>query len=84
VGVTTDDTGEVGPASPKTITTVLREARSLSRRATKLTGTAQAVDDPTTQQLVAQACTTLDQLVHHLMTLERHAHQHQKAAARRR
>ncbi len=82
--MTDDDTGQAEPASAKTITILLREARSLSRRADKLSGTAQAVDDPTTQQLAAQACTTLDQLVHHLMTLERHAQQRQKSAARRR
>jgi len=82
--MTDDDTGQAEPASAKTITILLREARSLSRRADKLSGTAQAVNDPTTQQLAAQACTTLDQLVHHLMTLERHAQQRQKSAARRR
>ena len=46
---------------------MLREARSLSRRADKLSGTAAAVDDPTTQQLAAEACTSMEQLVHHLM-----------------
>jgi len=68
----------------ETGTALLREARSLSRRADKLSGTARTVDDPTTQQLTAQACTTTDQLVHHLMTLERHAQQGEKSAARRR
>ncbi len=82
--MTDDNTGQPEPASAKTITALLREARSLSRRADKLSGTAKAVDDPTTQQLTAQACTTMDQLVHHLMTLERHAQQGEKSAARRR
>jgi len=82
--MTDDDTGRPEPASAKTITALLREARSLSRRADKLSGTVRTVDDPTTQQLTAQACTTTDQLVHHLMTLERHAQQGEKSAARRR
>ena len=82
--MTDDDMGQAEPASAKAITALLREARSLSRRADRLSGTAQAVDDPTTQQLTAQACTTLDQLVHHLMTLERHAQQRQKSAVRHR
>jgi hypothetical protein len=46
------------------ITALLREARSLSRRADKLSGTAMAVDDPTIQQLAAEACTSMEQLVH--------------------
>ena len=72
------------PPSAKAITALLREARSLSRRADKLNGTAAAVDDPTTQQLVAEACTSTEQLVHHLMLLERQAQRGQKSAARRR
>ena len=43
-----------------------------------------AVDDPTTQQLVAEACTSTEQLVHHLMLLERQAQRGEKSAARRR
>ncbi len=82
--MTDDDTGQAQPASAKTITTLLREARSLSRRADKLSSTAGTVDDPTTQQLTAQTCATVDHLVHHLMTLERHARQSQKPAAQRR
>src|SRR3546814_10419522 len=50
---------------------LLREARSLSRRADKLGGTAATVDDTTTQQLAAAACTSMEQLVHHLTVLER-------------
>jgi hypothetical protein len=80
--MTDDDPGTAEPASAKKITALLREARSLSRRADKLRSTAHAVDDPGTQQLTAQACTTLDQLVDHLMTLQRHAQQRQKAAVR--
>ena len=53
------------------MTALLREARSLSRRADKLGRTAATVDDTTTQQLAAAACTSMEQLVHHLMVLER-------------
>ena len=53
------------PGSAKAITALVREARSLSRRADTLGGTAAAVDDPTTQQLAAAACTSIEQLVHH-------------------
>lgn len=63
---------------------MLREARSLSRRADKLSRTATAGLDPTTQQLVAQACTNMEQLVYHLMTLERRAQQSEKLAGQRR
>jgi len=82
--MTNDDPDQPEPASAKTITALLREARSPSRRADKLSRTATAVDDPTTQQLAAQACTNMEQLVHHLMTLERHAQQSEKSAARHR
>src|SRR5664280_986161 len=68
-----DDVDRPEPPSAKAITAMLREARSLSRRANKLNGTAAAVEDATTQQLAAQACTSMEQLVHHLMLLERQA-----------
>ena len=54
------------------VTAMVREARSLSRRADTLGGTAAAVEDPTTQQLAAAAC--IEQLVHHLRVLERQLH----------
>jgi len=69
-----------GPASAKEITALLREARSLSRRADKLSGGAAAVDDPRTQHLCAEACTSMDNLVHHLMLLERQQQRHENAA----
>jgi hypothetical protein len=82
--MTDDDADRPEPPSAKAITALLREARSLSRRADKLNGTAAAVDDPMTQQLAVQACTSMEQLVHHLMVLERQAQRGAKAAARRR
>ena len=60
----TDDADRPEPPSAKAITALLREARSLSRRADKLRGTTAAVDDSTTQQLAAEACTSMEQLVH--------------------
>jgi DNA-binding ferritin-like protein len=80
----TDDNADwPEPPSAKAITALLREARSLSRRADKLSGTAAAVDDPTTQQLAAKACSSMEQLVHHLMLLERQVQRGEKAAGRR-
>jgi hypothetical protein len=83
-GVTDDDEDRPEPPSAKVVTALLREARSLSRRADKLSSTAAGVDDPTTQHLVAEACTSMEQLVHHLMLLERQAQRGEKSAARRR
>jgi len=40
------------------------------------------VDDTTTQQLAAAACTSMEQLVHHLTVLERQLQRHEKAAIR--
>jgi DNA-binding ferritin-like protein len=79
-----DDVDRPEPPSAKAVTAMLREARSLSRRADKLNSTAAAVDDPTTQQLAAEACTSMEQLVHHLMLLERQAQRGEKTATRRR
>jgi DNA-binding ferritin-like protein len=79
-----DDEDLSEPPSAKAVTALLREARSLSRRADKLNGTAAAVDDLTTQQLATEACTSMEQLVHHLMLLERQAQRGEKSATRRR
>jgi hypothetical protein len=77
------DMGSSDPPSARAITALLREARSLSRRADKLGGTAAALDDPTTLQLAAAACTSMEQLVHHLTVLERQLQRREKAAVRR-
>jgi hypothetical protein len=79
-----DEVDRPGPVSAKAVTAMLREARSLSRRADKLNGTAAAVDDPMTRQLAAEACTSMEQLVHHLTVLERQAQRGEKSADRRR
>jgi hypothetical protein len=59
-GMGDDEVDRPEPLSAKAITALLREAGSLSRRADKLGGSAAAVDDPTTQQLTAQACTSME------------------------
>jgi hypothetical protein len=53
------------------VAALLREARSLSRRADKLATATAPVSDPTTEQLSAQVCAATEQLVHHFMLLER-------------
>jgi len=70
-----------GPASAKQITALLREARSLSRRA--VNDGAAAADDARTLHLCAEACASMDNLVHQLMLLERQQQRHEKAAIRR-
>jgi hypothetical protein len=82
-GMADSDMDSPDPPSAKAITALLREARSLSRRADKLGGTAAAVDDPTTQQLAAAARTSMEQLVHHLTVLGRLLQRRDKAAIRR-
>jgi len=79
-----EDADQPEPPSAKAITALLREARSLSRRADKLGGRAATVEDPRTQQLAAEACTSMEQLVHHLTVLECQAQRGEKSAARRR
>ena len=81
--MTDDDADRPEPVSAKAVTALLREARSLSRRADKLAATAATVDDPTTGHLTAQACTSTEQLVHHLMLLERQVQRGEQAAGRR-
>jgi hypothetical protein len=70
-GVTEDDVDRPEPVSAKAVTALLREARSLSRRADKLGGAAAAVDGPTTGQARDRGVHSMEQLVHHLMVLER-------------
>lgn len=82
--MTDDGEDRQAPPSAKAVTALLREARSLSRRADKLSTASASVEDPTTHQLAAQACTSMEQLVHHLMLLERQAQRGEQSAARRR
>lgn len=82
-GVTDDDEDRPEPPPAKVVTSLLREARSLARRADKLSSTAAGVDDPTTQHLTAEACTSMEHLVHHLMVLERQVMRAQTSPSRR-
>jgi hypothetical protein len=70
--------------SAKVITMLLREARSLSRRADKLGRTASTMNDSTTQQFAQAACTSIEQLVRHLTVLQRQLQQQEKEAIRKR
>ena len=56
----------------------------MSRRADKLGGSAAEVDDLATQQLAAEACTKVEQLVRHLTVLERQLRRREQEAVRRR
>ena len=78
--MTDDDTDQVDPPSAKVVTALLREARSVSRRADKLGADVAAVQEPTIQQLAAQASGSIEQLVHHLMLLDQQAQRTRRAA----
>ncbi len=64
VVMTEDGRDRTYPPSPKVVAALLREARSVSRRAAKLGADVAAVQDPTIQELAAQASNNIDQLVH--------------------
>jgi hypothetical protein len=51
--MTDDGMDQVDPPSAKVVAALLREARSVSRRADKLAADVAAVQDPTIQQLAA-------------------------------
>jgi hypothetical protein len=88
---TAERRSRVGPAAGSTCSWAKWRCRSqcrrliasLSRRADKLGGVAATVDDPTTQQLATAASTSMEQLVHHLMVLERRLQRGEEAAGRR-
>ena len=71
------------PPSAKMLAALLRDARSLSRRADKLDDDAAAVADSMTRQLATEARTSIDSLVRHLMVLERRQHHRENEATRR-
>ena len=83
VAVTEDDMDQTDPPSPKVVATLLREARSVSRRADKLGADVAAVQDPTIQQLAAQASSSIDQLVHQLMRLDQQVQRTRRGAGHR-
>jgi hypothetical protein len=61
---------------------LLREARSLLRRADKVVAAAGAIDDPATHQLAAQASKAVERLTDHLVQLERLHHRRAKEGPR--
>ena len=78
----TDD-GAPGPISTKVLAGLLRDARSLLRRADKLTHSLSGVDDATTQALSDEVRDSVDRLVHRLATVEREQQQRERQAVRR-
>jgi hypothetical protein len=84
VVMTDDGMDQMDPPSSKVVAALLREARSVSRRADKLgADVAAAVQDPTIQELAAQASSSIDQLVHQLMRLDQQAQRTRRAAGHR-
>ena len=83
VVMTDEGMDQLDPPSPKLVAALLREARSVSRRADKLGADLAAMQDPTIQQLAAQASSSIDQLVHQLMRLDQQAQRIRRAAGHR-
>ena len=83
VVMTEDGMDQTYPPSPKVVAALLREARSVSRRADKLGADVAAVQDPTIQQLAAQASSSIDQLVHQLMRLDQQVQRTRRGAGHR-
>ena len=69
--------------SAKEVSALLRDARSLLRRADKLFAAATAVEDPATTGLVTEARRAVEQLVHHLTRLEQQRQRRARDAVRR-
>jgi len=83
VVMTEDGMDQTDPPSPKVVAALLRDARSVSRRADKLGADVAAMQDPTIQELAAQASSSIDQLVHQLMRLDQQAQRTRRAAGHR-
>jgi ElaB/YqjD/DUF883 family membrane-anchored ribosome-binding protein len=65
----------------KAVAALLRDARSLLRRTDKLAQAADAVADPETTRLAAQARQAIEQLVHRVGQLERQRQRQARPAA---
>lgn len=78
--MTLDPTGD---RSARVTSALLRDARSLLRRADKLFVASAAVEDPATTGLATEARTAVEQLVHHLTRLEQQAQRRARNAGRR-
>lgn len=69
---------------PSKVTAALvREARSLQRRADKLASAVRAADDDTTTRLAGEALHAVEQLVHHLTRLQQTQQRRAREAIRR-
>jgi hypothetical protein len=78
---TLDPTGD---RSAREMSALLREARSLLRRADKLFAGVAAVDDAVTTGLATEARRAVEQLVHELARLEQRRERRARDAVRRR
>ncbi len=67
----------------KAVAALLRDARSLLRRTDKLAQAADAVADPETTRLAAEARQIIEQLVHHVGYLEEQHKRQARDASRR-
>ena len=75
---------QTDPPSPKVVAALLREARSVSRRADKLGADVVAMQDPTIQELATQASSSsIDQLVHQLIWLDQQMQRTRRATGHR-
>jgi hypothetical protein len=83
VVMTDDGMDQMDPPSSKVVAALLREARSVSRRADKLGADVAAVQDPMIQELAAQAISSIEQLVHQLMRLDQQVQRTCRAAGHR-
>ena len=71
-------------ADPSKVTaSLVRDARSLLRRADKLASAVTAADDTTTTQSAAAARDAVEQLVHQLVHLQQSQQRHTRDAIRR-
>jgi ElaB/YqjD/DUF883 family membrane-anchored ribosome-binding protein len=67
----------------KEVSALLRDARSLLRRADKLFAATAAVEDPAATGLATEARTAIEQLVNHLARLEQQRERRARAAGHR-
>jgi hypothetical protein len=67
----------------KDVSALLRDARSLLRRADKLFAATVAVDDQAATRLATEVRTVTEQLVHHLTRLEQQRQRRARGAVRR-
>jgi DNA-binding ferritin-like protein len=73
----------MGDRSAREMSALLRDARSLLRRADKLFAATAAVDDRVTTGLATEVRTATEQLVHHLARLEQQRQHRVRNAVRR-